>query len=240
MSASRSLRVRDLMQPEVATIGRNDEAALADQIMAVGRIRHLPVVDEDGRLVGILSRRDLFRGALASALGYGQHAQDKVLHLLRVKDVMTPEPRTIGPDAPLAEAADLLLKHKISCLPVVEGDTLVGILTEASFVELAASSAARRRTDVTLYSGQWDSGSRCGPVRRFACVSGWWKERKSVPRATRRVRRARTSVAPQRLSIPTRAPSAMRSRSASSGWTSSRSSGERSWLAVRRVMLPTL
>jgi CBS domain-containing protein len=138
-----ALRVRDLMNAHVATIGRNDTLALADQIMQLGRIRHLPVLDEDGRLAGILSRRDVFRGALASALGYGAHAQRRMLEMLRVKEVMTAENlQSIGPDAPIAEAAQRMLKHKIGCLLVLENDTLVGIVTEASFVELVARSTS--------------------------------------------------------------------------------------------------
>jgi len=136
----RRLTVRELMNPEVATIGPNDPASMADEIMRLGRIRHLPVVDEDGELVGLLSRRDLFRGALASALGYGEHAQRRTLELLRIKEVMTPEPSTVGPDVSLAEAAGLMVKHKIGCLPVVDAGALVGILTEGSFVELAAGA----------------------------------------------------------------------------------------------------
>ena len=138
-----ALRIRDVMNAEVATIGRNDSLALADQIMQLGRIRHLPVVDDEGRLAGILSRRDIFRGALASALGYGAHAQRRMLEMLRVKEVMTAENLlTIGPDALIVEAAQLMLKHKIGCLLVLENDALVGIVTEASFVELIARSAS--------------------------------------------------------------------------------------------------
>lgn len=134
-------RVRELMNPEVATVHPNDAASLADQIMQVGRIRHLPVVDEDGALVGLLSRRDMFRGALAAALGWGDHAQRRTLDLLKVKEVMTSDPRTVGPEATLAEAARIMVKHKIGCLPVLEGGLLVGILTEGSFLELAARGA---------------------------------------------------------------------------------------------------
>lgn len=137
----KDLRVRDVMHPEVATIGRNDTLALADQIMEVGRIRHLPVLDEDGRLAGVLSRRDLFRGALASALGYGQHAQQRLFETLFVKDAMTPDPRTISPDAPLSDAAEVMASRKIGCLPVMQDDELVGILTEGTFVELVARAA---------------------------------------------------------------------------------------------------
>jgi CBS domain-containing membrane protein len=138
------MRVRDLMSSEVATVHRNDRLLIADDVMRLGRIRHTPVLDDETQeVVGILSQRDLFRGALARALGYGQHAQQKVLGMLFVKDVMTTDPVTTSPDAPLAEAARLMLERKIGCLPVLEGSELVGILTESDFVRLA-SEAGRR------------------------------------------------------------------------------------------------
>ena len=60
------LRVRDVMTPEVTTLKQNDKLTLADDIMHLGRIRHLPVLDDDGQqVVGLVSQRDLFRGALA-------------------------------------------------------------------------------------------------------------------------------------------------------------------------------
>jgi CBS domain-containing protein len=128
------------MSPEVTTLRRNDKLSIADDVMRLGRIRHLPVLDEDGQVVGIVSQRDLFRGALARALGYGAHAQQKILGQLVVKEVMTNDPITIGPDAPLAEAARLMLQRKIGALVVVDGDQLVGILTEADFVKRFAGS----------------------------------------------------------------------------------------------------
>jgi CBS domain-containing protein len=128
-------QVRDLMSSEVVTLRRNDQLSIADDVMRLGRIRHLPVLDDDERLVGIVSQRDLFRGALARALGYGVHAQQKLLGQLLVKEVMTNDPITIAPDAPLAAAARLMLERKVGALPVVEGDRLVGILTESDFVK---------------------------------------------------------------------------------------------------------
>ena len=131
----KTLRVRDLMTPEVTTLRRNDTLSIADDVMHLGRIRHMPVVDDDGLIVGIVSQRDLFRGSLARALGYGAHAQQKLLGQLVVKEVMTNDPVTIGPDAPLAEAARLMLQRKIGCLVVVEDGRLAGILTESDFVK---------------------------------------------------------------------------------------------------------
>jgi CBS domain-containing protein len=126
------------MTQEVTTLKRNDQLSLANDIMQLGRIRHLPVLEDDGRLAGILSQRDLFRGALAHALGYGQHAQRKMLDSLLVKEVMSSDVITTAPNTPLVEAARVLLARKIGCLPVVEGGQLVGILTEADFVAIFA------------------------------------------------------------------------------------------------------
>jgi CBS domain-containing protein len=129
-------RVKNLMSSQVRTLEMNAALSLADEVMAMERIRHLPVLDEDEELVGIVTQRDLFRGALARALGFGDHAQQKILDTLKVKDVMHTEPVTIGPDAHVREAARLMLQHKIGCLPVIEQGRLVGIVTESDFVEL--------------------------------------------------------------------------------------------------------
>lgn len=131
------LFVRDVMTKDVATLGRNDKLAVADDVMRLGRIRHMPVVDEEGALAGIVSQRDLFHSGLLRALGYGTHAKDQALGLLSLKEAMKTDVVTITPDAPLAEAAKIMLERKIGCLVVVEAKQLVGILTESDFVKLA-------------------------------------------------------------------------------------------------------
>lgn len=133
--------VRDVMTREVKTLDRNDVLKLADQVMTMGRIRHLPVLDEQGGLAGIVSQRDLFRSALARALGYGQTAQDRLLGMLRVKDVMTNDVETARPQDPLVEAGRRMLDRKIGCLVVVdESGAIVGILTESDFVRHAVGA----------------------------------------------------------------------------------------------------
>lgn len=135
----KNLKVRDLMTADPTTLKRNDKLTLADDIMRLGRVRHLPVVEDEGdALVGIVTQRDLFRDALAQALGYGRHAQRKILDTLSVKDVMNTDVVTTTPDTPLVEAARLLTQRKIGCLPVLENGRLVGIVTEGDFVALAA------------------------------------------------------------------------------------------------------
>jgi CBS domain-containing protein len=131
-------RVRDLMTPDVVTVGRNDKLLVADDVMKLGRVRHLPVVDEDGSLAGIVSQRDLFHSGLVRALGYGTHAQRQALDMVLVKDAMKTEVVTVTPDTALAAAARLMLEKKIGCLVVLENEKIVGVLTESDFVKLHA------------------------------------------------------------------------------------------------------
>lgn len=133
-------RVRDLMSTQVQTIERNEALSIAQDVMQMERIRHLVVVDEDspGEVAGVLSQRDLFLGSLARVLGYGSAGARKVLESVPVKDVMATDPVTVGPDTPVHQAAALMLERGIGCLPVVDGEELVGILTEGDFVRLAS------------------------------------------------------------------------------------------------------
>jgi CBS domain-containing membrane protein len=131
------LLVRDVMTKDVVTLERNEKLNVADDVMRLGRIRHLPVVDDDGNLAGIVSQRDLFHSGLLRALGFGSHAKERALDVLVLKEAMKTEVETTGPSAPLTEAAKLMLERKVGCLVVVEGKKIVGILTESDFVKLA-------------------------------------------------------------------------------------------------------
>ncbi|MEO8905731.1 MAG: CBS domain-containing protein [Polyangiaceae bacterium] len=132
------LLVEQVMTRGVVTLERNEKLLVADDVMKLGRIRHLPIVDEDGKLAGIISQRDLFLGGLLRALGYGSHARQQAMDGLSVKEAMKTEVVTTTPNTPLSEAAKLMFDLKIGCLVVLEGDELVGILTEGDFVKLVA------------------------------------------------------------------------------------------------------
>jgi CBS domain-containing membrane protein len=138
MTVSKNLIVRDLMTKEVLSVERNQKLATADDIMRLGRVRHVLVVDEEGDLQGVVSQRDLFHGGLLRALGYGTRAKQQALDSLLVKEAMKTEPITTTPDATLQSAARLMAEHKIGCLPVLEAGRIVGILTEGDFVLWAA------------------------------------------------------------------------------------------------------
>lgn len=82
-----TLAVRDLMTQNPATLERNETLDLSETIMNLGRIRYMPVV-EDGKVVGVLSQRDLFRSALIVALGSGRKTTSTLIKTIRVKEVM--------------------------------------------------------------------------------------------------------------------------------------------------------
>lgn len=131
------MRVKDVMTPDPTTIAPTDSLFEAIQKMAkVGR--RLPVVDE-GRLVGIITDRDL-RLAMNSPHMLRERWEDE--HLLRftpVESYMTHDPVTISAEAPLREAAEMLLETRFGGLPVVDdAGQLVGIITVTDLVRTLA------------------------------------------------------------------------------------------------------
>jgi CBS domain-containing protein len=126
------------MTRSVRTLGRNEKLSAADSLMRTERIRHLPVVDEEGLVVGIVSQRDLFFSALVQALGFGSASHDRMLSTILVKEVMTENVVTTTPETMLTAAARVMVDRKIGCLPVIEGDTLTGILSESDIVSAVA------------------------------------------------------------------------------------------------------
>lgn len=132
------MRVRELMSARVTSLGRDDTLDIADGVMCLGRIRHLPVLDA-GKVVGVVSQRDLFRSALGTALAFGIRRPQELMRSLDVRDVMSAPVVTIGPDASVQEAARAMAEKKIGCLPVVEEGRLVGILTETDILRYAMS-----------------------------------------------------------------------------------------------------
>ena len=127
------MQVKDIMTKEVATLSSEDELSLANDIMRLGRIRHLPVVSGE-TLVGIISERDLFRSSLAQALGYGNKDTREVMKTLRIKDIMVQQVTTVTPDTDLRVAVAIMAERKIGCLPVVQDNKLMGLITETDIL----------------------------------------------------------------------------------------------------------
>ena len=129
------MKVKDVMVRDVATLDIDDELSLANDIMKLGRIRHLPVVSGK-QLVGILSERDLFRTSLVEALGHEPTKTREFMKAIRIQDIMVKKLITIAPEADIREAVQLMLDHKIGCVPVVAGGELLGLITETDILRL--------------------------------------------------------------------------------------------------------
>ena len=119
--------VRQVMKTDLFTVHPEDLVDLAASVMEWEHIRHVPVEDREGRLVGLVSHRSLLR-----LVGRGMGGGESVAVREIMKDAVT-----IGPDASTLEAMERMREHRVGCLPVVEGERLVGIVTEHDFVEVA-------------------------------------------------------------------------------------------------------
>ena len=130
--------VKDLMTANVVTIRMDDTLRMARKIFEQRSFHHLIVVEEN-KPIGVLSDRDLLKH-LSPFVGarFSHRVQDSATLMKRVHQMMTRAVIAIGPDVPVAEAADRMMSHHVSCLPVVDPDqTLVGILTIRDLVRWA-------------------------------------------------------------------------------------------------------
>ena len=143
------LLVKDSMAREIVTLLPDETAATALALCRERRIRHLPVLEE-GRIVGIVSDRDL----RSSTPALGDPDRAAALQEVLVVDVMAREVVTVLPDDPIEQAANTMREGKIGCLPVVEGDDLVGIITASdvmdALVYLVGANEPGSRMEVAL------------------------------------------------------------------------------------------
>jgi CBS domain-containing membrane protein len=127
--------VRDLMSTPVFTIREDKHLRAVEEIMKWAHIRHVPVVDATGRLVGIVSHRDLLAAAVSSlAIKISEAERAQHLAASDVRHLMRKPAGTIGPDETVQRAAHLMRRHRIGCLPVLDQGMLVGIITEADLL----------------------------------------------------------------------------------------------------------
>lgn len=129
--------VREWMTADPITVKLDTSLPETHQIMVSEEIRRLPVVDDDGRLIGIVTLGDV-RGAQPSpATSLSIWEMNYLLSSLDVEKIMTPDPITVHPDQTIGEAARIMLENRISGLPVTEEDgRLVGIITESDIFSM--------------------------------------------------------------------------------------------------------
>jgi len=124
------IRVRDCMTRSAVTIHSDALVRGAVEMMRKRKIRHLPVVDRGGRLVGIATDRDLRQVVFDPRIQARLGDLGRALATLTVRDVMTWGVVTVRPETEIRQAAQVMREQKVGALPVVEGDRVVGILTE--------------------------------------------------------------------------------------------------------------
>lgn len=130
----RKRNVASVMRKQFVSVHSGDRLDLVDDVMNLGRVRHLPVVD-DGELVGVVSQRDLLKASLSCALDFAGSQRRTFLRSVGVDEVMARNPVTATEETLLCEAARQMLEHRIGCLPVVDGKGRpVGLLTETDLV----------------------------------------------------------------------------------------------------------
>jgi CBS domain-containing protein len=153
MNAGKVMNAGHVMTAGVVSVTPDASVGTAAQLMLQKRISGVPVIDDRGHLVGILSEGDFLRRAETGTgrrrprwieffMGPGRLADEYVrLSGRKVRDVMTHEVRTVPPDAPLEQVVRLMERHNIKRVPVVDGGKVVGIVTRANLLHAVASFA---------------------------------------------------------------------------------------------------
>ncbi|MBM4065885.1 MAG: CBS domain-containing protein [Planctomycetes bacterium] len=135
--------VKDVMKTQLVTLNADSKLGFANDIMYLGRIRHLPVVKGEA-VVGILTQRDLYRASLTSILTNWKENKE-FLDSIKVSEVMTKNVITVAPDATIEEAAQIMIDKKVGGLPVVKGkNTLVGLITETDVLQYFVDNSRKK------------------------------------------------------------------------------------------------
>jgi acetoin utilization protein AcuB len=141
--------VKDRMTRNPVTVTPDTPFPQALRIIHESRFRHLPVVDREGKVVGIVTEADLLRASPSSASSLSIYEMNYLLANLQIREVMSSPPITVPEDSPLEEAARTMVENSIGCLLVMRGDDLVGVITETDifkvFVEVLGSKEASLR-----------------------------------------------------------------------------------------------
>ena len=131
--------IRKTMTVKVITISKFADILEARTLMVANRCRHLPVVDENDTLAGIITDRDVRLAMNSPIILHGRWQDEDLLLTATANSCMTPGPMTISSDAPAYRAAEMLSAYKFGALPVIDKGVLVGIITVTDFLDRFAS-----------------------------------------------------------------------------------------------------
>ena len=157
--------VRDQMTPNPVS-GRPDMPVTeAQALMQEHNIRHLPILDADGKLVGLVTQRSLTQAVPSDVKKFSPFVINYVLARIKVHNIMVKEVVTIGEDVAIEEAARIMADRKIGCLPVMRDGVLVGIISDNDLFSLMVNLLGGRRGGVRVTVLQPD---RAGEVARIS------------------------------------------------------------------------
>jgi CBS domain-containing membrane protein len=139
-----ALRVKDLMSIKPFTVFEDDNLQFAEDMMQWRHFRHIPVVDDDRKLVGLITHRDLLKSSLSSLAKVSRVQSQKRNLRIPVQAVMQRNILSVSPNTSIEEAADMMLTNKFGCFPVVKKGKLIGIITEADFVRYVSHRANQK------------------------------------------------------------------------------------------------
>ena len=142
--------VKSRMSRHPITVTADVHIDEALKVMRDNKVRRLPVIDRDGRLVGIVAEMDLLYASPSPATSLSVYEIHYLLAKITVQDVMTKEVISIEEDTPLEEAARIMVDSKIGGLPVVRNGTLVGIITETDLFKIFLELLGAREKGVRL------------------------------------------------------------------------------------------
>jgi len=132
--------VSDLMSAPVHTITGDRTLSALAELFDRHDVRHVPVIDDEGDVVGLVSDRDVLRNILTDQADVPLSVRAAAMHGTMVESVMTAEVVTLEPNDTTQKAARLMLENKFGCIPVTEGARLVGIITQSDFLSLCAAA----------------------------------------------------------------------------------------------------
>lgn len=142
--------VRQRMTQKLITITPETAVAEALSFMRQNQVRRLPVTNKRGKLVGIVSEKDLLYASPSPATSLSVYEVGYLLSKLKVREVMTKELITVSADAPLEEAARIMIDNQVSGLPVMEGNNLIGIITETDIFRTIMEMLGARESGIRL------------------------------------------------------------------------------------------
>jgi CBS domain-containing membrane protein len=130
------LKVKDIMTSEVFVLHATQTLELVRSLMRIKHVRHVPIVDQDNSFVGLITHRDLLAQTISHLAEVDEDEQEYLDRHIHIMNIMKTDVLSVDPEIDVCSAITLLLDNKYGCLPVVSDGKLVGIVTEADFLNL--------------------------------------------------------------------------------------------------------